>query len=342
MEHKSHTNLNLFEIEVGTQLQLQVGQLTGRLESTLIGIRAGKYLIITMPGESGQPAIRPDETGTSLVIRYIHQGNAYGFKSVVMDVITSTDRLLVISYPFQVEIFELRNYPRLNCFLPTRVFVDKQVIDGSLADISRTGAHFICTKSELVSNIAEHVNESIQLDIQLPGSDGYTHVVGNLRKVQASSDKFELGIRFENIEPIELTKLLSFLLDANALPEHQKFSAIIQKHYDWKEKVFNFIHADKNEKQNFALSPDECDLGKWLSSEGKSLYSDTESYQELDKTHRELHQKVAAAIKIREDGEIDKSIDFFNQLDIQHISHKIAALLIAADENIVAAKEQSS
>lgn len=339
MEHKSHTNLNLFEIEVGTPLQLQVGQLTIRMESTLIGIKPGKYLIITMPGDPGQPAIHADEIGTSLVIRYIHQGNAYGFKSVVMDVITSTDKLLIISHPSQVEIFELRNYPRLNCFLPTRAFIGTQAIDGALADISRTGAHFIFSKSERVNNPTEHVDESIQLDIKLPGSDGYTHIVGNLRKVVASSDKFELGIRFENIEPVELTKLLSFLLDANALPEHQKFSAIIQKHFDWREKVLTFIHADKDAKQNFALSADECDLGKWLSSEGKSLYSGTAGYQELDKTHRELHKKVAAAIKIREDGEIDKSIDFFNQLDIQHISHKIAALLIAASENKLNAKE---
>lgn len=341
MEHKSHVEVNRFQIEIGTHMQLQVGQHAIRMESSLVGMRRDKYLILTMPGEPNKPAIRQDEIGTKLVIRYIHQGNAYGFKSVVMDVIAGADRLLIISYPFQLEVFELRNYPRLNCFLPARVFLGNQVIDGSLNDISRTGAHFTCAKSDHVSNLAEHVDDAIKIDIQIPGSDGHIHIASNIRKVEASSDKFELGIRFEIIETDELTKLLSFLLGANALPEHQKFATIIQKHIEWRGKVFKAIHNEDSFKKDFALSPDECDLGKWLSSEGKAKYGDTAAYQQLDKTHRDLHKKVEAAVKLREGGDIEKSIDYFNQLDINRITHRIAALLISADEDKSGSKKKA-
>jgi hypothetical protein len=333
MKNKPQLAQNHFDIEIGTHLQIQVGQSAARMESTHVGTRHNKYLIITMPKSLYQSASRLQEDGTRLVIRYIHNGNAYGFKSAVLDVISSPEKLFVITYPTNIEVYKLRNYPRLSCFLPARVFIGNQVIEGSVVDISRTGVEFTYPATKNIAQITEHVDELLQLDLQIPGSEGYTHIGGNLRNVHAGGDKIELGIRFDQIDTSQLTNLLSFLLDARALPEYQNLSGIIQKHYLWREKVFKFIHADNDIEQNFALSPDECDMGKWLLKEGEALYGGTAELQELDRVHRDLHQQVEQAINQRVNGEKDSSIELFNKLNIERISHRMAALLITADEN---------
>jgi hypothetical protein len=332
-KHQSIPGQNSFDIEVGASLQIQVGQLISRMESTLIGIRHGKYLIITMPRGPSQSAARLHEEGTSLIVRYIHNGNVYGFKAAVLNMISSPEKLLAITYPVHVEVYELRNYPRLNCFLPARVFIGNRVIDGSVIDISRTGAHYTCSVCHDINQLAEQVGDEIQLDVQLPGTDGYTHIVANLRSVHASSDKMELGIRFDRFDTHQLTNLLSFLLDAHALPEFQNMSGIIHKHYAWREKVSNFIHSDVDAEQDFALSADECDMGQWMNREGKTQYAGTDELLELEKVHLDLHHQVEHAINLRLKGEKEESISFFNKLSIGHISHRIAALLIVADEN---------
>ncbi|MCW8888687.1 MAG: flagellar brake domain-containing protein [Gammaproteobacteria bacterium] len=340
MAHKPHIEPAQLDIEVGTHLQIQVGQFQGRMDSTLVGIRPGRYLIISMPADGAHSA-RLDEDGALLVARYIHNGNAYGFKSVVLDVMLGPEKLLAISYPTQFEVFELRNYPRLSCFLPARIFIGEEAVVGSIIDISRTGAQFNTSSNNSVQ-FAELVDSSLNLDVLLPGSDGYTHIGGNLRNVHATSKSVELGLRFDSFEMYQLSNLISFLLDAHAMPEYQNLSSIIDKHYSWREKVSSFIHAGEDVSQDFALSPDECDMGRWLSSEGKQQYAGTDELKELDRVHRELHRQVEAAIKLRVAGNRDGSIKFFNKIDIEHISHRLAALLITADENRINAEQSAS
>jgi len=339
MEHKPHIKRNGFEIKTGASLHIQVGQHDSRMESTLVGIRQGKYLLITMP-TGPHPSIEGlDEEGTPLIVRYIHKGNVYGFKSSILNVVMRPEKLLAIYYPAQVEVYELRNYPRLSCFLPARVTISKQVIDGSVIDISKTGAQYRCSAGQDIDQLREQIGETLQLEVQLPGSDGYTHIEGNLRNVSANSNVIELGIRFDKIDNHQLKNLFSFLLDAHALPEHQMLSGIIQKHYAWREQVFKFICADGDEEQNFALSPNECDMGKWLHTEGKAQYGGTDEFQELDKIHTHLHSQVETAVNLRLKGNKEASIEFLNQLNIGHISNRMAALLIAADENQIEVEE---
>ncbi|MDH3354663.1 MAG: CZB domain-containing protein, partial [Chromatiales bacterium] len=125
-------------------------------------------------------------------------------------------------------------------------------------------------------------------------------------------------------------------------PEHQNLSGIIQKHYEWREKVFDFIHAAADIEQDFALSPHECDMGRWLKDKGQTQYGGTDAITELDKVHRDLHHQVEKAVNLRTKGKREESIRFFNKLNIEHISHRIAAVLIAADESKIYSEASST
>jgi len=332
IEQKFQAEKKHLEIEIGSKLQVQIGQFYSRLESTLIGIHKRKYLVITMLKGSKSLSLELKQDGTPLIIRYIHNGKAYGFKSIVLDVLTNLENHLIISYPAQVEIHELRNFPRLSCFLPARLFIDNKFIDSSVSDISRTGVQYTLSTSEDIEQLAEHVDEKISLDVQLPGSDGYTHIIANICNIRENNNRVSLGITFDQSDTQYLTNLISFLLDAKVLPKYQKLSKKIHKHYEWIEKVCNYIHAEKDQEQDFALSPDECNMGKWLNSVEKSVYTRISEFQELDKIHQNLHLQIKKAIELRMKGKKEESIKFLNSLNIEHISHKISAILIVIHE----------
>jgi|GEM_PF-438651 len=332
MEQKSAIKESHFEIEIGTTLQIQVGEFYSRMESTLVGIHQKKYLVITMPETSIQAASELSKEGQPLIVRYICKGKAYGFKTVVLSVLTNLEKLLVISYPEFVEVYELRDYPRLNCFLPARIFLENQVIDSSVADISRTGVQYTLSGDNDFDNLSKHIDDELHLEVQLPGSEGYTQINGNLSNIRKNSNTIALGIRFDDNDTNYLTNLLSFLLDAQALPEQSELSNKIHKHYSWIEKVSSFIHSNSDSKPDFSLSPDECSMGQWLSNEGKNKYDGIEEIQELEKVHRDLHRQVAKVVDMRCKGQKEASIRKFNGLNIRHLSHKISALLIVAEE----------
>jgi len=62
----------------------------------------------------------------------------------------------------------------------------------------------------------------------------------------------------------------------------------------------------------------------------------------LNETHRRLHDDVAAAAKRRQEGDKPGALELFNELDIEHLSHRIAALLIAADEHRMVTPDSST
>lgn len=332
-EHKQYIENDRIDIQIGVGLQIQVGQLPLRMESTLVGICPGKYLIISMPKGPSLPDDALHEEGTPLVVRYIHGGNAYGFRAALLHALTKPERLLFISHPVQVEVYELRNYPRIACFLPARVTIGSEVLIGSVINISRSGARFSCEADAGTAALVEHINTQLQLDILFPGAEEPTHIVGNMRAMRTSSEGVNLGIRFDVIAGPPLANLLAFLLDAHALPEHRGLSAVIRKHTAWGKSVVGYLRGAGDAKPTFALSPDECELGKWLNSNGKAAYGKTAEFKRLDEIHRHLHEEVEAAMKLREQGDNGAALDLFNKLDFEHLSHRLAALLISADEH---------
>lgn len=340
--HTRYIEQTRFAIDIATPLQIQVGQRPGRMESTLIGICRDKYLIISMPKGNHIHLNKLLEEGTPLIVRYIHNGNAYGFSSAVQQAISTPERLLFISHPRQVEVYELRNYPRVTCLLPARLMVDSQLLDGSVIDLSRTGARFSYTADSASSELIEFINSNTRLDIQFPGSAGYTRTVGTLRDVHVENNRVYLGVSFDDIEGPQLANLLAYLLDVGALPEHTGLSDIIHKHIDWRRSVSRYIHATDDAKPEFALSADDCALGRWLDSTGKNKYGTTAEYQELYDTHRQLHEQIGEAVHLKQGSDKEGALELFNKIDIMHLSNRIAALLIAADEHQMSATESAA
>ena len=63
------------------------------------------------------------------------------------------------------------------------------------------------------------------------------------------------------------------------------FASAKMKHLTWKFKLRGFLDG-KEKLTETLLSEHDCDLGKWLYSEGMSKYGTIPETQKLENTHR--------------------------------------------------------
>lgn len=65
----------------------------------------------------------------------------------------------------------------------------------------------------------------------------------------------------------------------------------LDAHSAWKERLIKIIEGTSDEKPDIAvvIQDNQCFLGKWLYSEGKSLYSHLPEYESLRAAHAEFH-----------------------------------------------------
>lgn len=80
------------------------------------------------------------------------------------------------------------------------------------------------------------------------------------------------------------------------------FSIARTKHIAWKSKLRGFLDGKETLNESQALSHHECDLGKWLDSEGFIKYGNIAEMKELGKVHEELHHLVQNVVSLKKAG----------------------------------------
>lgn len=129
-----------FQAEVGTAVHLGIDGFDGRLKSSLEGILPDEYLILKLPQLDtyvGQP--RHFELESEILVRYVHRGAVWGFRSRVRRVISTPVGLLVIDIPDRIESYDLRQEERVDCLLPGKIQLEKRSKNGAVVDLSQNG-----------------------------------------------------------------------------------------------------------------------------------------------------------------------------------------------------------
>jgi methyl-accepting chemotaxis protein len=75
------------------------------------------------------------------------------------------------------------------------------------------------------------------------------------------------------------------------------------KHIAWKTMLKAFLEGRGNLTEEKAVSHRECDLGKWLYSEGLKQYGKIPDMQKLEKVHEDLHETVRHIIFQKKAGD---------------------------------------
>ncbi|RMD68435.1 MAG: flagellar brake protein [Gammaproteobacteria bacterium] len=173
------------------------------LQTALIGGKPGHYLILEMPKAEalGRTLERVlFKKGNQLVARYLHEGMAVGFKAQVVGIIEEPDRLVFISCPQVVTQRSLRKEPRVHCFLPARLQVGDQAVEGVTKDISLGGCRFTTPEVKMAQVLSDHVGKPVTIALNLPGVEGKVEVQGEQRSFMNDGQSLAIGIRFIDMQ----------------------------------------------------------------------------------------------------------------------------------------------
>ena len=203
-------------MKIGATLKLQIHGTDARLTSELIGVEEDKYLIIKMPPI---PSVGTVSNllykGNTVIVRYMHRGTLFGFKSRVYHVIIHPVKLIFLEYPKKIEDYNLRAHRRVDCYLPASVGVGGNTIEGAITDISREGCHFTVEKSK-VKRLILQIDKGVDISFQLPGVGKKLTIAAKQKTIKKDKKSINIGVEFINMDNKTEERLYDFLSTADA------------------------------------------------------------------------------------------------------------------------------
>ena len=207
--------------EIGTKMQIELASLENRIRLTMIGVVSDNYLIYSLPVKIMQ-AVNKNTfmTGTSIKIRCISRGAAFGFHTTIIGITESPVRLLIVKYPDNIQRHTIRKNQRVKCLLPAKLTKNNVDINGVIADISRCGCHFQAKKSDLTQ---EQINitqpgETITLSLSLPGMEAKKITSATIKNTFVDLEKAQIGIEFIDVNSEILALIDNFIAMSFDLP----------------------------------------------------------------------------------------------------------------------------
>jgi len=103
-------------------------------------------------------------------------------------------------------------------------------------------------------------------------------------------------------------------------------------HMVWKACLKEFLDGKGSLTLEQAVSHKECDLGKWLYSEGLDKYGKIPEMKELEKVHIELHAITKKVVQLKDSGDASAAKKEYVKMD--NLSSKIFSLLVTIEKKI--------
>jgi len=106
------------------------------------------------------------------------------------------------------------------------------------------------------------------------------------------------------------------------------------KHASWKSKMRRFLNGDMTMSESEAVSHHDCELGKWLYSDGKTHFGSLPEFRELEGIHAKMHGYVRNIITKKNAGDVSGAETQYKELET--VSGRIINLLDELDAKVSA------
>ncbi|MBF0138022.1 MAG: CZB domain-containing protein [Magnetococcales bacterium] len=120
--------------------------------------------------------------------------------------------------------------------------------------------------------------------------------------------------------------------DKQVETKNTDFGYAIVKHRAWKQKMRDFLDGKEKLTLGQMVSHKECDLGKWMYSEGLKKYGHFPEMVEMEKIHAELHTTIKEIVRLKEAGEVMAAEREFKK--VEPISEQVVEYLLAIDAKV--------
>jgi c-di-GMP-binding flagellar brake protein YcgR len=168
-------------VEWGMPLMIRIEGLSESIRSAVVGMERGVYLICDAPAVPGLWAKLRDHN--QIIVRYVHRGAVYGFRCTLLSLMNEPFRLMVVSYPDNIEVIKLRKQDRVPCLAAASLELNGMTFKGLARDITMEGCGiaFSNTSEDRLLELTPPIEAA--LAIQLLGSQVKAGVeVVNIRK----------------------------------------------------------------------------------------------------------------------------------------------------------------
>lgn len=191
----NNDELSKLEIDLGDRMLFKVDAVEGFLKTRFIGMMDNNYLIAKLP--KGGPMVRDKFfEGSTVLVRYLHQGSIFAFQSAIAGVVDHPDKLVFLSFPAIVSRQELRKEPRVGCHLKATIDSGEFNHTGAVLDISRSGCCFALRSS---SRYKPTPHQTVNMNLVIDEMESPVAVKGDIRTVDNADSMTMLGIQFLDI-----------------------------------------------------------------------------------------------------------------------------------------------
>ena len=187
----------VLSVSIGTKMLLEPVGVSDRFKTDFVGMERGRYLIVRLPRIPGVREQLYDEKPVK--VRYIHEGNVYGFESLVVSILATPFRLLFLTYPKNIETLNLRQCPRVDCYLPVAVGLSDNRYDGLVLNLSCGGCQVVVETKDKVALPKIAVDEDITLEFKMFASDKNMNLAGKVKNINVNEPRMYLGVKYNEL-----------------------------------------------------------------------------------------------------------------------------------------------
>ncbi len=179
--------------ETGKRVSLQAEPSGARVKTCLVGMEPGGFLLFKVLDPL---QLRLFQKGMPVTARYIHAGEACGFKETIIEIFQNPYPLIFLPYPAQIEKFNLRREKRADCILPATIVVREKGCRCLVIDLSFNGCRINIRDSERDKLPLVLTDEMISITSHLSGSDELVLLKGQVKNLSKNDHGTLIGMQF--------------------------------------------------------------------------------------------------------------------------------------------------
>lgn len=111
----------------------------------------------------------------------------------------------------------------------------------------------------------------------------------------------------------------------------QEFETASVRHFLFKSKLRSFLYGSDT-AEGPIRDPNLCALGKWINERALVVYKHLPETQELDRVHRQIHDKATQLMDLRLTGKAEQAIE--GLADVQVMADRITQLLRTMEDKL--------
>jgi hypothetical protein len=181
----------------------------GKFRSVFIGYMPKKYVLVQYPDSSKLGSFAQYVTqGIGVTVRGLiegHEGAVVAFISNIRQTIQIPSRIIVLDFPREVRLQNLRSSMRIETYIKAKVKVKDDYWASVISDISVSGCQIMIINGEKLT-----LTDDKPVEIIIEDFEGLKNLKLNAEicntKIQV--DGVMLGVKFDDSSKVEVTKLL--------------------------------------------------------------------------------------------------------------------------------------